>query len=197
MEDKINPNHYKGLKGLYIKVPSDDGVLSYKCEPAQVIDIIESTTRFLYGGFATNLGNVIKYLLRFNLKGHDSYQNSQFEKNYEELKKVAWYSKRFSYLARHQYITDQNRVNGFYLNTIYNSEDGKHTCSLFDVYDACVSQYPECCHESLLRVFIDIDKIVSYVDILEWIKKLEQDTSCLIKAYESCKKETITDENNK
>lgn len=64
--DIINhPNHYKTQKGL------------------ETIDVIEAFTEGLHGGFATNTGNVIKYICRWNKKN-----------GLEDLKKARWYLNR-------------------------------------------------------------------------------------------------------
>jgi len=61
-EDKINPDHYKSLKGL------------------QCIDCVEGVVEGLTGIEATDTGNIIKYLWRWKNKD-----------GVEDLKKAKWY----------------------------------------------------------------------------------------------------------
>lgn len=95
--DMINPNHYKGLPGLFDK----------NGQPAQAIDVIEAacssyTNACIEAGMKdapgiSDLGNILKYALRVGKKKPDaSYQSSQKEKNLEEADKIVWYAKRFS-----------------------------------------------------------------------------------------------------
>ena len=64
MNDKINPEHYKSIKGL------------------ECIDCLEATVEGLVGVEATDTGNIMKYLWRWKKKDGAN-----------DLRKIEWYVK--------------------------------------------------------------------------------------------------------
>lgn len=70
MNEKINPTYYK--QGKY-----------------ETIDVILDVTKNLPGDEAYLVGNIIKYVSRYNLK-----------KGIEDIEKARWYAKRLSRLLK-------------------------------------------------------------------------------------------------
>lgn len=183
-EDKINPNHYKGLKNLYVVSPTE-------VKQAQVIDIIEYYTDDLIGGAATNFGNVLKYLCRFNLKSHDSYQSSQKEKNLEELKKVSWYMSRLNDFCHNKIY----RVCSNYIAKpcILSREDkfinGPLNClDILVVYDAIKDNYPVECREALCEAFAKMQFFLKEGNsgkAEDYLKEIETHLNDVVNIYSS------------